>query len=533
VGRAGELTVLAGELAAATAASEVRTVLVVGEAGVGKSRIVEEFTGGLDRSVTVLSARAAPLGNSDPMGLWAQAVDGHFRGLTDEEVIRLCGGMVDDLGALSRRAAAVTGRLFEAPRHRLFEGVATVLARLAGRGPVVVALDDVHLADASSWETLHHVAQGLANSAVLILATARPEELASNSSGRSIAFALEQDRRLRRVPVGPLDGEAMCSLIAGAIGAAPPSELVDWVTQRSRGNVLFTLGLIHALVEEGADLAHPALRHLPESLTGRVAERVAGLADRPRAVVETLAVLGRPAEAGTLAALLGTDRLTLDAILAELERTGLVAEPPGSRTVMAEIAHPLVGEAVYAAIAPAARRVQHRTIARHLLTQGRTGEAAIHFARSCGGHADNETTAALCGALREADERQADQEAVQILEVLSELLPSGDPAWAEVATAMQWAPDWVIDHRADNAAAGIAAVHRIAAVLATSPDGRLRASVQLRLASFLGWGEGRGEEAEAECRGAIALFEKPTIAQVCFSLATSWPGHNACSDART
>ena len=507
VGRERELAVLAAEQATATSAA--RAVLVVGEAGAGKSRLVEEFTGGLDPNVTVLSARAAPLGNSEPMGLWAEAIDGHLRGMSDEEVVDLCDGAPDDLGRISRRAAAIAGRLSKAPpRHRLFEAVATLLARLADRGPVVVTLDDTHLADASSWEAIHWVVNGLTNRPVLVLATARSTELAGHASGRSIAFALEQQGRLRRVPIGPLDEEALRCLIADVISAPPRTELVQWVTQRSRGNVLFALGLIHALVEEGADLTRPALRRLPESLTARVTDRVDGLDEAARSVVDVLAVLGRPGEAGMLAALLGEDRLALDALLAGLEHSGLVTEQPGSRAATLEITHPLVAEAVYGAIPPAARRVRHRAIARHLLTEGRTVEAAMHFAKSCGGHADGETKAALCDALREAEEREAEHEALEILETLSELLPSGDRAWAEVAAAMQWTADWVIDHRADNSVAGIAAIQQVADVLATSPDRRLRGAVHLRQASFLGWGDSRPEEAQAHCRQAVLLFEE-------------------------
>jgi len=191
-----------------------------GRRGAGKSRLVEEFTGGLDPNVTVLSARAAPLGNSDPMGLWGAgpwtATSG---GLTDEEVIRLCGGVVDDLGALSRRAAAVAGRLSEAPRLPPVRGVSPrCWPGWPGPGDRWWwALDDVHLADASSWEGPPlRGPRGWPTARSWFLATAPVGGVGQQrQEAGSVAFALEQEGR---PAAGCRSGRSTTTRCAGLIG---------------------------------------------------------------------------------------------------------------------------------------------------------------------------------------------------------------------------------------------------------------------------------------------------------------------------
>src|SRR5581483_1188829 len=115
-----------------------------------------------------------------------------------------------------------------------------LLGRLGREGPVVVVLDDVHLADPSSFEALHYLARHLADVPVLVVATARPAELRARSVGHDVLLGLDA------AAIGALAGDVLAQ-------PAPPA-LVDWLAERSRGVALFALGLLQALVDEGADL---------------------------------------------------------------------------------------------------------------------------------------------------------------------------------------------------------------------------------------------------------------------------------------
>jgi class 3 adenylate cyclase len=132
VGRERELDVLEAELERA-GAGEFSCVLVVGEPGVGKTRLASELLARHRNHILGLSARAYPLGTTASFGLWAEALERHLRGLAPTEVSRLCGGFLGDLAGLLRSVAAAHGSVpeEEVPRLNLLEGLAVVLFHLA------------------------------------------------------------------------------------------------------------------------------------------------------------------------------------------------------------------------------------------------------------------------------------------------------------------------------------------------------------------------------------------------------------------
>jgi hypothetical protein len=193
VGRRCELDTLQAELARA-ATGEFRTVLLSGEAGVGKTRLAAELLSAAPSDVTGLRARAHALGTTMSFGMWAEAFESHTRRLPPDHVRSLRGGFVGDLGALLRSAAAIGGGTTgEPPRVRLLESLADLLSNIAKAGPVIVLLDDAHLADASSWDVLHYCARNLGSSPVLVIVTARTAELTGQAGPNEVLFDLEQD----------------------------------------------------------------------------------------------------------------------------------------------------------------------------------------------------------------------------------------------------------------------------------------------------------------------------------------------------
>ena len=280
VGHERELAVLEREFAAA-ADGEFRCVLLVGDAGVGKTRLAREVAAAHGAEVVTLSARAYPLGATTAFGVWTEALERHLRGLDPGEVERACAGAADDLAGLLRSVGAVReqgGRRGQ-PRSRLLEAFTVLLSNLARLRLVVLLLDDLHLADASSLELLHYLAHGCAGEPMLVLVTARRAELAERRDATAVLSRLEQDEFLRRLPVEPLPADALAGLAEEVTGERAPPVLVEWVEQRSRGNPLYAIGLLRALVEEQADLSAPVLRRLPEGLAERVTGRLRELDD--------------------------------------------------------------------------------------------------------------------------------------------------------------------------------------------------------------------------------------------------------------
>jgi len=506
-GRRPELAVLRAELERARA-GEFRCLLLPGEPGVGKTRLARELLG-LPQLIGLL-ARAYPWGSTTPFGMWAEALEGYLRDLTQSEVVDLCAGFLDDLGGLLRTVAAARGRApgRDPPRARLLQGLAALIGNLARRAPVVVVFDDAHEADASSWEALAYLVRCLPSARVLFVATARPAELADSPVATDALLALEQEDCLRRLPVEPLSADGLRELAAAVGPGHPPPGLVEWLGERTRGNPLFALALLQALIEEGGDLAAPSLRSLPEAVTARVTSRMGRLDAAAVEVLERLAVMGRPVELRSLIGLTSHAPYALSAILAVLLHSGLVSEEERGRDLRYEIAHPLVRDAIYQTIGGARRRLLHREIGYGLLAVGRLSEAAPHIGISAD-PADPETIEVLCSAVRQAEERQAYREALEILGSLTDLLPAGDPRWRGVVDALSWQPQWVVDHRADaHANFGVLAMRRMDAVLTLLPDPAVRGAVKFRLASFLAWGTGSLVEAEGECRAALGLFKQ-------------------------
>src|SRR5262249_5234297 len=158
----------------------------------------------------------------------------------------------------------------EPPRARLLQGMAALLGGLASQAPVVVLFDDAHEADASSWEALVYLARCLRAAPVLVVATARSAELAASAVAPRAVLALEQEDCLRRLPVGPLSADGLRALAAAVGSADPPPVLMTWLSERTRGNPLFALSLLQALMEEGGDPSAPTVRSLPEAVATRV-----------------------------------------------------------------------------------------------------------------------------------------------------------------------------------------------------------------------------------------------------------------------
>jgi DNA-binding CsgD family transcriptional regulator len=506
VGRAAELAVLESEVRR-VGSGEFRCVLLCGDPGVGKTRLAEEILAAGAPSSTTLVARARPLGAAASFGLWAEALEHHLRELPLEEVAELCGGLLDDLASLLRSVAVVRAAVpdREPPRIRLLESLATLLGNLGRRRPVVVLLDDVHQADASSWEVLDYLAGHFVRIPVMVLATARPGELADQPLAMRVLLDLEQQGVVRRIDLQPLGPAAIQELAEDILGSAVSRDVLEWVTENSRGNPLFASGLLRALRDEGGP-PRPGLRMLPEDLSARVRARVGLLDEDAQRVLELLTVASGRVELGELVRFSGRELDELVPILRRLTHTTrLVSEDQRGNTVTYEVTHPLIAETIYEHLGAAARFSLHRQVGRALLVAGRLGEAALHFARSAD-RGDNEAIEVLLEALRQAEERGAYREALKIVSGLVEILPSGDRRWLAVAEAIGDA-EWVVDHRADaDTRSAVSALREIDALMDDRTDPVQRAVVKSRLTSFLSWGTVELDEAAAAARAAIELY---------------------------
>lgn len=514
VGRDSELVAIEEQVEQVLSGA-FRVVLLRGAAGVGKSRLAAEVLARHAENALCLSARSYRWGAAASFGAWIEALDRHLRTQSPEELEGLFEPRPDLAVLLATVASARGVPQREPDRGRLLEALVELFDRLCVDRPVLVLLDDIHLADSSSWEALRYLGRRLGESPIGVVATARPEDLTRRPIVTEVLVGLNEDALMTPLDLRPLTATEIAALAHQVLRADPrvqsafvPAALVSWLLERSMGHPLFVIGLLRALIDEGADLVAPQLERLPTSLRERIALEVDVLADEHRRVLEALAVVDRRIEVRDLERVADQSREQLAQSLEALVRSGLVTDRLTGGELSFEISHPIVQGAIYEAIGSARRLSLHRTVGRTLLTSGHLGTAAGHLARSAG-PGDNEAIDALCQTMVQAEARGFYLEAIAVLDALLDVLPADDDRWLVVLEAMDWQSEWVLSHLAENdAATAIAAMERIDTHLRGKEDLAARATVQFHLAAFLSFGAGQLAQAERACRTAIDLFAR-------------------------
>jgi DNA-binding SARP family transcriptional activator len=378
VGRNGEL-----ELVARAARGELGRVLVVlGEPGIGKTRLLDELRA-RTRALggTVLAGRAFEAETVRPYGPWVDAL-----GAVD--LARVPEALRDELGPLLP-AQGATERAAQ-NRGSLFDAVSKLVVHLsASAGPVAIVVDDLQWCDEASLALLHYVARASGDARVAIACGARPGELEDNPAAVRLLRALARDGRSQSVELGPLDPDSLAALARSVAAKAD----VERVIRDSAGNPLFALELARA-THVGRDSAW-------ESLGGLIGERIARLDEPARELLAWAAAFGTRFELGTLERVTGTAPLEVSTRVAELERHGIVrASADGSAY---DFAHDLVRAGAYRQLSEPRRRGVHQCIARTLSAlddsdSSRAGDVAHHAA--LGGDAALAARGALAAARR-------------------------------------------------------------------------------------------------------------------------------------
>lgn len=358
VGRGDELGVLHDALARA-AAGEPQALLLGGEAGVGKTRLVEEFAEAASgRGAVVALGGCVEIGADGlPFAPFATALRALRRALPDELAAAAAGQEEELARLLPELGEAGAGRHDEEGMARLFELTARLLERVAADRTVVVALEDLHWADASTRHLLAYLFRTLRTGRLVVLATYRADDIHRRHPLRPLLAELDRLRTVRRIELSRFNRAEVGRQIAGIFATEPEPAQVDEIFDRSDGNAFF--------VEELAVAAHEGCRtRLTDTLRDLLLVRVESLPESAQRVARIVAEGGSTVEYRLLAAVarLAEDDL-IEALRAAVGANLLLATPAGDGY---RFRHSLVREAIGDDLLPGERSRLNRRYAEAL-----------------------------------------------------------------------------------------------------------------------------------------------------------------------
>lgn len=315
-------------------------VLVAGEAGIGKTRVLDEVAATLD--APALTTRAWP---------------------RDAEVP---GAVIIDLARELRRqgddglAAVLTERLLEdetgtgdaARRHRLLVGdLSDLLVERLSRESMLLRIEDLHWADELSLEILERLAPMVRMTSSLVLGTYRSDEVISGGALAAWRTRVLQQRYAEEVHLQRLTAEGTARLAESLLGQVPPSDFLETLHERSNGIPLHIEELIQAASAEA----------VPETVAEAVRARTARLDDTICAIVGAAAVIGCSFEFDLLAEIAGEPEDEIDRALRTLREQHLMVALSDTKF---DFRHALIRDALYEDMTPFRKRTVHAAVAR-------------------------------------------------------------------------------------------------------------------------------------------------------------------------
>jgi ATP/maltotriose-dependent transcriptional regulator MalT len=355
VGRAGELAELEHVLREA-AEQRPFVVLLGGESGVGKTRLVREFERRVSDRDDVLALRGEAVEEADGELPYAPLI-GALRPL-----VRSRDPVLASLGRGTRaQLAALLPGLDEEPASadrndpsaqlRLFEAVLELIDCLSEERVVVLTLEDMHWADRSTRMFLDFMARSLRHERVALVLSYRTDELHRRHPLRSLLAELDRLDQVRRLELEPLDRSEMVEVLSDILGESPSDQLIDRLYMRSEGNPLY----IEELLAAGLDGRGAA----PQSLRDAFMLRIERLSENAQAAARAISA-GRALDEETIAEVTGIEPDALNAALREaVAEQVLVAGEEGRLTFR----HALLREAMYDDLLPGERGELHLALA--------------------------------------------------------------------------------------------------------------------------------------------------------------------------
>ena len=424
-----------------------QVMLVAGEAGIGKTRIIGEFARRCLSSGTTLvghcdeealtpyqpfvEALTQLLGQFTDAELEQQMRDGNLT----PEVARLVPNLTARLPELDCGAVVDP----ESERFRLFQAVDRLFSSASRRSALLILLDDLHWADKSSLLLLRHLARGAPSTAMFVIGTYRGDGVERTALGALLAD-LQRDQGAARLALRGLTVEDAERLVQAITGRRPTRAFMKSLTSETSGNPFFIREVVQHLKDDGeldqVDGTKPASSaartFVPESVKEVINQRLVRLTEQCNRALSLASVLGREFRLGVLARVgaFNEDEL-LDALEAA-QAAGLIVEEHGVQGKFS-FSHSLIREVLYEKLSETRRIRLHCRIA-EVLESTSTPDAlpladlAYHFVQAAPLNSYERALDYATRAAREATESLAHEEAAQFYELALQALDHSAPA---------------------------------------------------------------------------------------------------------
>lgn len=448
IGRQRELDKLVS-LFAQTKRGQAQLVLVRGEAGIGKTRLLDSFAQALtEENAVVLRGGASRAEGMPPYLPFLEALSPYIRAASPETLLNQSGEYAAILATILPEFLMRLGDMPpayplppEQSRIRLFEALAIFLKAISLPYGLGLLLDDLHWADPASLDLLVYIARNQKDAPLLIVGAYRDSPSDRSPVLDKTIAELARLRVLNVVTLGPLTRDEIRQLVRRTLDAPPDQAVVDLIFGQSEGNAFFAEELIRGWVESGElvrkELHWAMARRLapstPPDLLNIIRERLGNLSPTTLEYLGAAAVIGREFDPKLLANVLGRESEQVENALKEA-LDARVINPTTPEADAFAFTHDLIRQCLYDQVSPVRRRRWHGLIGRLLKAESiETGaemvaELAFHFCRS-GDRQQGAEYAARAAEL--ALRHYAADEALRLYRLALKLIGPGDPRRSE------------------------------------------------------------------------------------------------------
>jgi predicted ATPase len=374
------------------------TVFVSGEAGTGKTRLVNEFLSSARQKKEITTLAGWCLCNAGvPYFPFIEAFSAYYSTLSeknDNEELALNSWLK---GTVKAESLEMPGYLSpQALKDQTFAAVTKALLGISADRPTVLFIDDVHWADSASLALLHYISRFIASRRVLALATYRSEDLNPDSEGHPhpLVEALRLMRRenlFKEVKLSSLNQTDVSLLAENMVGGRVQSELAEKLANESQGNPLFVVESLRMLSEKGGlvlennrwRLAIDELG-IPTKIKDIILRRVGALKPNQRKMLDLASVMGSKFDPELLGAVLDQNSLEMLETLSAIAQSSSLVACEGS---IYRFNHVKSRDALYEEISPPLRKAYHGRVAEKIETCWKgeklpVGDLAYHYAQA-------------------------------------------------------------------------------------------------------------------------------------------------------